>query len=122
MRRLAIFSITLYSAVSSAAPKVPSDIVATWGLQDSRGNLTLRLNENGRCEISTFDLSVGAGLSVKCTFWVHGSRINFRVKGLRDGEGINRLDIERDRESDSLIVHGSKAQILRRLPNPPVET
>ena len=90
-------------------------LVATWQFDDENTTVTLRLDVDGRCEISTVDKLARVKDYARCTYWVVGSRVHLRVKGERDGEGFGAMQIERDYDSGALNVRGSKTFTLKRI-------
>ena len=109
MRHLLFTVIALASTVAMSA-----EGTGAWSFADDQGSLTIHLMSDGTCLISAFHKASGRGERVECTYWLHGSRVRVRVPGQRDGEGYNRLDIEHDPASNSLIVHGEKPRTLKR--------
>ena len=109
MRRLIVAAIAMVSALGARADAW----TGVWGIEDDRGTFSIRLNNDSTCEIASVD-NLSGGVRAKCTYWIHGSRVRIRARGVRDGEGLNRLDIEYDPQTQTLILHGDRPRVLTR--------
>jgi hypothetical protein len=90
------------------------DYLATWGYDDADGRLTIDLRADGKCFIFALDNRTAASRRVDCTYWIHGGRVKLRVRGARDGEGLNNLQIEHLRDTNTLVILGATPKILKR--------
>ena len=75
--------------------------------------MTIDLRSDGKC---TFALEVRSNLAERmpCTYWIHGGGIRLRALGERMGEGLNKLEIEHLRDSDTLVILGERRIVLSR--------
>ncbi len=113
-RNLITAALISLGVVSAFGAPPGFDHHAIWKGEDDLGSVTLDLRSDGECTI-IFD--VRAGDSVKrfpCTYWIHGGRVRLRAHGERAGEGLNLLEIEHLRGSDTLVILGERRQVLTR--------
>jgi hypothetical protein len=110
-----VIATALLLASSLGATSTPA-AAATYVYSDVGVRVTLELLPDGACHVSTLDKSTMALSAVRCTYWIHGSRIRLRVRGEVDGTGFNALDIERVPQTDAVIFHGAHPARFTRQP------
>lgn len=106
--------IRLIIAAALFAPTASLAQVASYGLNDREASVTFELWADGSCRITTLDKATTATSVIRCTYWVHGSRIRLRVMGEKDGTGFNALEIEHVPQSDTLLFHGADPKLFTR--------
>ncbi len=87
---------------------------AIWTGGDSIETITVDLRADGKCTFSLLTRSTGSTERLACTYWIHGGRVRLRGFGERLGEGLNKLEIEHLRESDTLVILGDTPKTLQR--------
>ena len=107
------------ASVLAQPPGLPSlDLHAMWTGGNSTEMITVDLRADGKCTFSLLTRATGSTERVACIYWVHGGRVRLRARGERLGEGLNKLEIEHLRESDTLVILGDKPETPhRKFPN-----
>ncbi|QJR10037.1 hypothetical protein DSM104443_01088 [Usitatibacter rugosus] len=108
--------LALATLLTALAPVANAADVAAFGLNDPDASVTVELWADRSCRITTLDKATTAVSVMRCTYWIHGSRVRLRVRGEKDGEGFNALEIEHDPQSDALLFHGSNPKLFTRRP------
>ena len=116
MRSLTFGFVGVVALATSVMAASEFDYLATWGYDDANGRLTIDLRADGKCFIFALDNRTDVSKRMDCTYWIHGGRVKLRVRGLRDEEGLNNLQIEHLRDTDTLVILGSTPRILKRQP------
>src|SRR5438552_18527913 len=99
------------AAPTLAAP--PSyDLHATWTGGDAMESVTVDLRVDGKCTFAVARPG-GAAERIPCTYWIHGGRVRLRARGEPMGQGLNTLEIEHLRESDTLVILGDRSKTLQ---------
>ena len=96
-------------------PAAHAQVSSLWESDEPDATVSVRLNARGGCQVWILDKASGKDYYSHCRWWVHGSRVRFRAWDSRDGEGLGALDLEHDRAADTLILHGERDRVLRRV-------
>jgi len=88
--------------------------IATWVYDGPERYYSVSLNAAGECSIDLRDLATGRETWHYCTYWIHGSRINFREWKVRPERPEIPIQAEYIPESDLLILNGEADRPLRR--------
>lgn len=110
MRLIALALVALLGA-----PAAHAQVSSLWESDEHDATVSVRLNARGGCQVWILDKASGKDYYSHCRWWVHGSRVRFRAWDSRDGEGLGALDLEHDPAADTLILHGERDRVLRRV-------
>jgi len=91
--------------------------VATWVHEGEQRSYFVSLNAAGECSIALRDRTTGDEFWRYCTYWVHGSRINFREWKVNSTRHLLPIQAEYIPQSDVLILNGEEEPPLRRIGN-----
>ena len=101
------------STAESAFPGI--DHWARWSVDDEAGQLSIQLRADGKCSYISRDPKTHVLDRRPCSYWIHGGRVRLRGFGEKMGAGLNALEIEHLRESDTLTILGNPPRTLRRV-------
>ena len=88
--------------------------IAKWVYDGPDRYYSVSLNAASECSIDLRDLTTGSEIWHYCTYWTHGSRINFREWKVRAEHPLLPIEAEYIPQSDVLILNGEEERPLRR--------
>ena len=114
-RCIVLAAITGASAASLARTDDGRGHVATWVYDGPERYYFVSLNAAGECSIDLRDRTTGSEMWRYCTYWTHGSRINFREWKVKPERPLIPIEAEYIPQSDVLILNGEEERPLRRV-------
>ena len=90
--------------------------IARWVHEDAQGISAISLNAAGECSIYRRHKTTGMTYETECTYWIHGSRVNFRDRRKSAWRGDIPIQAEYIPQEDVLILDGDEARPLKRRP------
>ena len=107
--------------ISSPESGFAGDPVATWAHEAPDLYLSISLDTDGRCEIVARSNPAAPRSRVLCTYWIHGSRVSFRVPDESPERRHLPTEVEYIPQLDALVIGGDERRALKRQPRIRIE-